>query len=152
MYLVSDKLQFVALSIHKGDECGGWDAYVEIFYSGSKSCKTKPWPKFNDGERLIRDKHDLGSCYGKNFDPNSKKIQFKVKTNHSGPFENDDFCPKKLEIQMSKNERRFESSIMYEWVDLNKNADLIRNARLVQGFTESESETLFPELFDSFEE
>ena len=66
------------LSIHNDNDCGGWNAYIEIFYNGSMSCKTKLWPSFKAGATLIRDKFDLGSCYGKDFDSNAKEIQFKV--------------------------------------------------------------------------
>ena len=130
--LISERLQSVVLSIHTNNECGGWDAYIEIFYNDYETCKTKPWSSFEKGATLIRVMDDLGSCEEKFFDTTAEEIKFRVKTSHSGPFENDDFCPKKLEFQFKISGRKYESDIMNEWVDLNKNSDLIRTAKLKQ--------------------
>ena len=119
----------MALSIHSGEDCGGYYVHIEIILDGKVICKTKSSNSFRAGTSLGWQSLGLGSCEEKEFNINSNTIKFKVKTTHSSIFQNDDFCPKKLTIDMSSN-RKFESDIMLEWVDKVKNSNIIRTAKL----------------------
>ena len=120
----------MALSIHSGEDCGGYSAYIEIILNGTVTCKTKISDVFSAGSTLEWHGSELGSCKENEFDQNSEKIKFMAKTSHSDIFQNDDFCPKKLTIKMS-SDRKFESETMTEWVDKFKNSDIVRTAKLV---------------------
>ena len=119
----------MALSIHSGEDCGGYYVHIEIILDGKVICETKSSNSFRAGTSLEWHSLGLGSCKEKEFDINSNTIKFKVKTTHSSIFQNDDFCPKMLMINMS-SDRKFESDIMMEWVDIIKNSNIIRTARL----------------------
>ena len=119
----------MVLSIHSGEDCGGYYVHIEIILDGKVICKTKSSNSFLAGTSLKWLSSGLGSCEEKEFDINSNTIKFKAKTTHSGIFQNDDFCPKKLTIVMS-SDRKFESNIMMEWVDKIKNSNIIRTAKL----------------------
>ena len=130
MNVFSEKLQSLALSIHSGEDCGGYSAYIEIILNGTFTCKTKISDVFSAGSTLEWHGSELGSCKENEFDQNSKSIKFMAKTSHSDIFQNDDFCPKKLTIKMS-SASEFESDTMTEWVDKFKNSDIVRTAKLV---------------------
>ena len=95
----------MALSIHSGEDCGGYYVYIEIILDGKVICKTKSSSSFHAGTILEWHNSGLGSCEKKEFDRNSKTIKFKAKTTHSAIFQNDDFCPQKLTIDMSSNRK-----------------------------------------------
>ena len=120
----------MALSIHSGEDCGGYSAYIEIILNGTVTFKTKISDVFSAGSTLEWNGSELGSCRKNKFDQNSESIKFMAKTSHSDIFQNDDFCPKKLTIKMS-SDRKFESETMTEWVDKFKNSDIIRKAKLM---------------------
>ena len=130
-------LQNLLLSTHNTDDCGGFSVYIEIISDGKVICKTKASNTFRAGSVLRWNSWQLGSCDKKEFDINSDIIKFKAKTSHSTFFQNDDFCPKKLTVNMSSN-RKFESDIMMEWVDKIKNSNIIRTAKLEPSIVDSE--------------
>lgn len=128
----SEKLQSIVLSVHNGVDCGGSSVYIEIVRNGAVTCKTKVSDVFHAGTTIKWEGSELGSCKEKKFDQHHESISYLTKTSHSDFFQSDDFCPKNLIVQMDSN-RTFESDVtMTEWVDKNKNSEIIRTATLMK--------------------
>ena len=74
----------MALSIHSGEDCGGYSAYIEIILNGTVTCKTKISDVFSAGSILEWHGSELGSCKENEFDQNSESIKFMGVTKNYG--------------------------------------------------------------------